>query len=167
MTKIKRILVDVSEEELQKQQEEFKQTLNELKQEEMDLENNKMNSSNNGRKSSGKYLAVAVEENLIAREATPNQQGVRGHLKCDLCSIQFEDLVAFENHSNYIHKTKCPNCFRRYPSLRLLEMHVLEQHDIMFQVSSRNKNSVRKIFKSQFRFFFLMTCFLYVEFHNQ
>ncbi|TRY55405.1 hypothetical protein DNTS_034420 [Danionella cerebrum] len=50
------------------------------------------------------------------------------------CRQLFDTLEGYEHHYNSLHRNVCSNCKRSFPSNRLLEIHILEWHDSLFQV---------------------------------
>ncbi|KAK5580713.1 hypothetical protein RB653_000737 [Dictyostelium firmibasis] len=50
------------------------------------------------------------------------------------CPIEFDNLVDYENHYHSIHKNFCTICKKKsYPNYKLLECHILETHDKLFE----------------------------------
>jgi hypothetical protein len=85
-------------------------------------------------------LQPALQSNT---NTTTTSSNTSARLCCDLCGLHFSNVVRFESHANYVHKCKCSECWRRYPSIRLLELHVIECHDSMFKVMSQKQNMVQ------------------------
>uniref|UniRef100_A0A8C2KJ57 Zinc finger protein 511 n=1 Tax=Cyprinus carpio TaxID=7962 RepID=A0A8C2KJ57_CYPCA len=55
------------------------------------------------------------------------------------CRQLFDTLEGYEHHYNSLHRNVCSNCKRSFPSNRLLEMHILEWHDSLFQVMAEKQ----------------------------
>ncbi|XP_069467161.1 zinc finger protein 511 [Ambystoma mexicanum] len=52
------------------------------------------------------------------------------------CSLFFDTLEGFEHHYNTLHRNVCSFCKRSFPSGHLLDVHILEWHDSLFQILS-------------------------------
>ena len=52
----------------------------------------------------------------------------------------------YEIHYNAMHKNVCSECHRSFPTSHLLEIHVLEWHDNMFQLLATKQDMVRTSF---------------------
>ncbi|XP_071987414.1 zinc finger protein 511 isoform X2 [Engystomops pustulosus] len=50
------------------------------------------------------------------------------------CSQLFDRLEFYEHHYNTQHRNVCSTCKRSFPSVRLLDIHILEWHDCLFQI---------------------------------
>ncbi|XP_056387184.1 zinc finger protein 511 isoform X2 [Hyla sarda] len=50
------------------------------------------------------------------------------------CAQLFDTLESFEHHYNTLHRNVCSTCKRSFPSVRLLDIHILEWHDSLFQI---------------------------------
>lgn len=50
------------------------------------------------------------------------------------CNKVFKSLVEYESHYNSVHKNVCSICRRFYPTNHLLDIHLLEWHDSMFEL---------------------------------
>ncbi|KAH3704749.1 zinc finger protein 511-like [Dreissena polymorpha] len=48
------------------------------------------------------------------------------------CTKVFDSIAKYESHYNSCHRNVCSNCSRTYPTSHLLDLHMLETHDIMF-----------------------------------
>jgi len=55
------------------------------------------------------------------------------------CTSLFENVVDYENHYATVHKNVCKECKKILPSIRLLELHILETHDSIFKALSKSK----------------------------
>lgn len=56
------------------------------------------------------------------------------------CCQTFDTLIKYETHYNSSHRHVCHICQRMFPSSHLLEVHVLESHDVMFSLLSEKYN---------------------------
>ncbi|XP_044536869.1 zinc finger protein 511-like [Gracilinanus agilis] len=56
------------------------------------------------------------------------------------CPQLFESLEAFEHHYRVLHTHVCASCRRSFPSERLLDAHVLEWHDALFQLLAERQS---------------------------
>lgn len=55
------------------------------------------------------------------------------------CNKIFTSISAYEIHYNSVHRNCCSTCQRRFPNQHLLDLHILEQHDQLFQVTALKK----------------------------
>uniref|UniRef100_A0A8C6ZCZ0 Zinc finger protein 511 n=1 Tax=Nothoprocta perdicaria TaxID=30464 RepID=A0A8C6ZCZ0_NOTPE len=56
------------------------------------------------------------------------------------CCQLFDTLEGYEHHYNALHRNACACCKRSFPSAHLLDIHVLEWHDSLFQVLAEKHN---------------------------
>ncbi|KAM3912921.1 zinc finger protein 511 [Leptodactylus fuscus] len=56
------------------------------------------------------------------------------------CMQLFDTLESFEHHYNTLHRNVCSTCKRSFPSVRLLDIHILEWHDSLFQIMAERTN---------------------------
>lgn len=56
------------------------------------------------------------------------------------CSQFFNTLEGFEHHYNALHRNVCSFCKRSFPSGHLLDVHILEWHDSLFQILSQKQD---------------------------
>uniref|UniRef100_A0A8C4NB75 C2H2-type domain-containing protein n=1 Tax=Eptatretus burgeri TaxID=7764 RepID=A0A8C4NB75_EPTBU len=59
------------------------------------------------------------------------------------CQQRFSSLAAFEHHYSIAHRHTCSICRRRFPTTLLLETHLLEWHDPLFQILVTRENMYR------------------------
>jgi len=57
--------------------------------------------------------------------------------------MEMNFCLRFENHYNSVHRNACSVCFRFFPNQHLLDLHLAEQHDQMFQLMVAKKPMVR------------------------
>ncbi|KAM9990612.1 hypothetical protein ACTFIY_006657 [Dictyostelium cf. discoideum] len=68
-----------------------------------------------------------------------NEEHINTNIKSKIkhictCPIEFDNLVDYENHYHSIHKNFCTICKKKsYPTYKLLECHILETHDKLFE----------------------------------
>ncbi|XP_055716766.1 protein lethal(2)k10201 [Phlebotomus papatasi] len=55
------------------------------------------------------------------------------------CEAKFENLENYENHYNSLHRYTCAECRKSFPSSHLLDLHVSENHDSFFLVSTKKR----------------------------
>ncbi|XP_077093189.1 zinc finger protein 511 isoform X2 [Siphateles boraxobius] len=77
------------------------------------------------------YLRDVVTA-VVYDEQPPTISEFRCHIAG--CKQLFDTLEGYEHHYNSLHRNVCSNCKRSFPSNRLLEIHILEWHDSLFQV---------------------------------
>lgn len=124
-----------------------------------DFNSNENNNNNDEMKVEDLTTTSTTKKQLLAIPLVVNNQLTTRNAFCDVCSIDFPDLFSYENHYKYIHLGVCSTCSRRFPALRLLEMHISEQHDPAFQFHSLKSNSVIS-FVHYFLLFFVRSFFL-------
>lgn len=58
-------------------------------------------------------------------------------LQCDFtgCNKRFLTLANYEAHYNSLHRNTCQKCSRTFPSNFLLDLHIMESHDVLFKLS--------------------------------
>ncbi|XP_063262248.1 zinc finger protein 511 isoform X2 [Prinia subflava] len=56
------------------------------------------------------------------------------------CSQVFDTLESYEHHYNTLHRNVCSFCKRSFPSGHLLDIHILEWHDSLFQIMAEKQN---------------------------
>lgn len=56
------------------------------------------------------------------------------------CSQLLESLEEYEHHYSALHRHVCSTCRRCLPSARLLDIHILEWHDSLFQIMAQKQN---------------------------
>lgn len=58
------------------------------------------------------------------------------------CCQVFHALEDYEHHYHTLHRHVCSFCKRAFPSGRLLDTHILEWHDSLFQILSERQEMV-------------------------
>ncbi|OXB51966.1 hypothetical protein ASZ78_013480 [Callipepla squamata] len=56
------------------------------------------------------------------------------------CSQVFDTLEGYEHHYNTLHRNVCSFCRRSFPSGHLLDIHISEWHDSLFQIMAEKQN---------------------------
>ncbi|NXM24418.1 ZN511 protein, partial [Oxyruncus cristatus] len=56
------------------------------------------------------------------------------------CCQAFDTLEGYEHHYNSLHRNVCSFCKRSFPSGNLLDIHILEWHDSLFQIMAEKQN---------------------------
>ncbi|XP_064924211.1 zinc finger protein 511 [Columba livia] len=56
------------------------------------------------------------------------------------CCQVFDTLEGYEHHYNTLHRNVCSFCKRSFPSAHLLDVHILEWHDSLFQIMAEKQN---------------------------
>ncbi|XP_031458414.1 zinc finger protein 511 [Phasianus colchicus] len=56
------------------------------------------------------------------------------------CSQVFDTLEGYEHHYNALHRSVCSFCRRSFPSGHLLDIHISEWHDSLFQIMAEKQN---------------------------
>ncbi|NXP53342.1 ZN511 protein, partial [Heliornis fulica] len=56
------------------------------------------------------------------------------------CRQVFDTLDGYEHHYNTLHRNVCSFCKRSFPSGHLLDIHILEWHDSLFQIMAEKQN---------------------------
>ena len=74
------------------------------------------------------------------------EEGTRTRFECAQTGCRYAALDAFglEAHYASAHAHVCDTCRRILPTSRLLEMHVLETHDVLFKLMAEREKMVRR-----------------------
>ncbi|KAF3828044.1 hypothetical protein GH733_001279 [Mirounga leonina] len=56
------------------------------------------------------------------------------------CCQVFDSLEDYEHHYHTLHRNVCSFCRRAFPSVHLLDIHILEWHDSLFQILSERQD---------------------------
>ncbi|XP_043827517.1 zinc finger protein 511-like [Dromiciops gliroides] len=56
------------------------------------------------------------------------------------CPQEFDTLEGYEHHYRALHTHVCSRCRRSFPSGRLLDLHLLEWHDALFQLLAERQS---------------------------
>ncbi|XP_056208031.1 zinc finger protein 511 [Falco biarmicus] len=56
------------------------------------------------------------------------------------CCQVFDTVEGYEHHYNTLHRNVCSFCKRSFPSGHLLDIHILEWHDSLFQIMAEKQN---------------------------
>ncbi|NXT74084.1 ZN511 protein, partial [Zapornia atra] len=56
------------------------------------------------------------------------------------CCQVFDTLEGYEHHYNALHRNACSFCKRSFPSGHLLDIHISEWHDALFQILAEKQN---------------------------
>lgn len=59
------------------------------------------------------------------------------------CCQAFDALEDYEHHYHTLHGNVCSSCKRAFPSGHLLDTHILEWHDSLFQILAERQDMVR------------------------
>ncbi|XP_064001041.1 zinc finger protein 511 isoform X2 [Pogoniulus pusillus] len=59
------------------------------------------------------------------------------------CCQVFDTLEGYEHHYNTLHRNVCSFCKHSFPSGHLLDIHILEWHDSLFQIMAEKQNMYR------------------------
>ncbi|KAG8126730.1 hypothetical protein E2320_021807 [Naja naja] len=60
----------------------------------------------------------------------------------------FNTLESYEHHYNMLHRNVCSSCKRAFPSTHLLDVHILEWHDSLFQIMAEKQNMYQCLVES-------------------
>ncbi|XP_062987356.1 zinc finger protein 511 [Elgaria multicarinata webbii] len=64
------------------------------------------------------------------------------------CRQVFDTLESYEHHYNMLHRNVCLSCKRSFPSAHLLDVHILEWHDALFQIMAEKHNMYQCLVES-------------------
>ncbi|XP_026873444.1 zinc finger protein 511 isoform X2 [Electrophorus electricus] len=80
-------------------------------------------------------------QDLAATLAEDFQAPKVSEFKCHIagCRQLFDTLEGYEHHYNSLHRHVCSSCKRSFPSNHLLDIHILEWHDALFQVMAEKQ----------------------------
>ncbi|XP_052007575.1 zinc finger protein 511 [Xyrauchen texanus] len=80
-------------------------------------------------------------QDVVTSIADDYQPPTISEFRCHIagCIQLFDTLEGYEHHYNSLHRHVCSNCKRSFPSNRLLDIHILEWHDSLFQVMAEKQ----------------------------
>ncbi|XP_048060803.1 zinc finger protein 511 [Megalobrama amblycephala] len=80
-------------------------------------------------------------QNVVTAIEYEEQPPTISEFRCHIagCKQLFDTLEGYEHHYNSLHRNVCSNCKRSFPSNRLLDIHILEWHDSLFQVMAEKQ----------------------------
>ncbi|XP_078591146.1 zinc finger protein 511-like [Branchiostoma floridae x Branchiostoma japonicum] len=84
--------------------------------------------------------------NIVVKQMPPEKAGeipaTIDEFQCQIlgCRKYFNSIAAFETHYNAVHRNVCAVCKRSLPSAYLLDIHLLEWHDSLFELMSERQN---------------------------
>ncbi|XP_064418574.1 zinc finger protein 511 isoform X2 [Latimeria chalumnae] len=64
------------------------------------------------------------------------------------CCQLFDTLESYEHHYNTQHRNVCSHCKRAFPSAHLLDIHITEWHDPLFQILAEKQTMYRCLVES-------------------
>lgn len=64
------------------------------------------------------------------------------------CTQTFDSLSKYESHYNSCHRNVCQTCHRILPSAHLLDLHILETHDVMFTILAEKQDMYQCLLES-------------------
>ncbi|KAJ8035442.1 hypothetical protein HOLleu_22668 [Holothuria leucospilota] len=89
------------------------------------------------------YCSLQSKQHFIEEEDVSQRlQVCEFHCHIASCSQVFISLTDYESHYNSVHRNVCRICHRVLPSNHLLEIHVLEWHDTLFDVLAERQPMV-------------------------
>lgn len=88
-----------------------------------------------------KYLPLDTQNIVVPRQV---------ELPCGVggCSQVFTCLQTYESHYNSCHRNTCSQCRRVFPSAHLLDVHILESHDVMFKLLAQKQDMYQCLVES-------------------
>ena len=89
------------------------------------------------------HVAGCHTLSILLRPPTPRSVSEFG---CHIsgCCQRFRSVEEYEHHYNSLHRHVCSACRRSFPSARLLDVHIEEWHDAMFDILSQSQDMVRE-----------------------
>ncbi|KAG9275448.1 zinc finger protein 511 [Astyanax mexicanus] len=90
-----------------------------------------------------------LQDLVTTLQATDEPQAPHvSEFRCHItsCKQLFDTLEGYEHHYNSLHRHVCSNCKRSFPSNHLLDIHIQEWHDSLFQVMAEKQCMVIFIF---------------------
>uniref|UniRef100_A0A8B9KSE9 Zinc finger protein 511 n=1 Tax=Astyanax mexicanus TaxID=7994 RepID=A0A8B9KSE9_ASTMX len=83
-----------------------------------------------------------LQDLVTTLQATDEPQAPHvSEFRCHItsCKQLFDTLEGYEHHYNSLHRHVCSNCKRSFPSNHLLDIHIQEWHDSLFQVMAEKQ----------------------------
>ncbi|XP_019627554.1 PREDICTED: zinc finger protein 511-like [Branchiostoma belcheri] len=85
--------------------------------------------------------------NIVVKQMPPEKVGeiiqtTSDEFQCQIlgCSKYVNSIAEFETHYNTVHRNVCGVCKKSLPSAYLLDIHLLEWHDSLFELMSERQN---------------------------
>ncbi|XP_013924534.1 PREDICTED: zinc finger protein 511 [Thamnophis sirtalis] len=98
---------------------------------------------------------VAILEEGMVRRVTDHggaetERTRTSEFSCQIdgCCQVFNTLESYEHHYNMLHRNVCSSCKRAFPSTHLLDVHILEWHDSLFQIMAEKQNMYQCLVES-------------------
>ncbi|XP_053408064.1 zinc finger protein 511-like [Mercenaria mercenaria] len=85
-------------------------------------------------KLSSKYIPLDIQKDLQTNSVQEFPCGIAS------CNQMFSSVSKYETHYNSFHRNVCQTCHRILPSAHLLEIHILEAHDVMFALQAEKQD---------------------------
>ncbi|KAM4852160.1 zinc finger protein 511 isoform 2-T2 [Thomomys bottae] len=81
-------------------------------------------------------------EDILTQVAAPSEKSRVPEFTCQVagCCQVFAALEDYQHHYHMLHRNVCSLCNRAFPSGHLLETHVLEWHDSLFQILAEKQD---------------------------
>ncbi|CAL8390436.1 unnamed protein product [Arctogadus glacialis] len=81
-------------------------------------------------------------QNLSSSETDEQPKHSVAEFGCHIsgCCQRFRSVEEYEHHYNSLHRHVCSACRRSFPSARLLDVHIEEWHDAMFDILSQSQD---------------------------
>ncbi|XP_056465445.1 zinc finger protein 511 [Gadus chalcogrammus] len=81
-------------------------------------------------------------QNLSSSETDEQPKHSVSEFGCHIsgCCQRFRSVEEYEHHYNSLHRHVCSACRRSFPSARLLDVHIEEWHDAMFDILSQSQD---------------------------
>ncbi|KAM3852742.1 zinc finger protein 511 isoform 1-T2 [Vipera latastei] len=89
-------------------------------------------------------------QGLLENVARDTERARTSEFSCQIggCSQVFNTLESYEHHYNMLHRNVCSSCKRSFPSTHLLDVHILEWHDSLFQIMAQKQNMYQCLVES-------------------
>ncbi|XP_062850926.1 zinc finger protein 511 [Trichomycterus rosablanca] len=80
-------------------------------------------------------------QDLATTPTDDSSAAIISEFQCHIagCKQLFDTLEGYEHHYNLLHRHVCSSCKRSFPSNQLLDIHILEWHDTLFQVMAEKQ----------------------------
>ncbi|XP_018621523.1 zinc finger protein 511 isoform X1 [Scleropages formosus] len=81
-------------------------------------------------------------QDVATSVAVASQVPTVSEFRCHIsgCHQLFNTLESYEQHYSSVHRHVCSSCRRHFPSNHLLDIHILEWHDSLFQIMAEKQN---------------------------
>ena len=97
------------------------------------------------------YCSILLKQLNLQEDVEDLISSAGPAFKCEVsdCNEYFHSIADYEVHYHSLHRNSCSSCHRAFPSNHLLDIHITENHDPLFQtLATRSKFMFRCLVES-------------------